>query len=82
MTQKHLLFRRSTLPGEQHNRSGLPSFLLIPGLVIGGAFLACFRVPGVAARTVWAEDGAVFLQEYLEQGPGLLNPYALSLIHI
>ncbi|UPO75581.1 hypothetical protein [Arthrobacter sp. Helios] len=43
------------------------------GLV--GAVLAFARVPAVASRTVWAEDGRVFLQDYLEHGPGLLAPY-------
>ena len=58
------------------NRPHLASSLLMSALAVSGTALAYFRVPNLVARTVWAEDGQVFLREYLEQGPGLLNPYA------
>ena len=58
-----------------HARPRLASLLLSLGITVLGSVLAYLRVPPVSARTVWAEDGRVFLQEYLAQGPGLLNPY-------
>lgn len=49
---------------------------VVPAVVaLAGAVLAFFRVPPVSAGTIWAEDGSVFLEEYLEQGPALLAPY-------
>lgn len=57
------------------HQSRLASFLTFSAITSVGALLAFFRVPPVTARTVWAEDGKVFLQEYLDQGPGLFNPY-------
>lgn len=57
-------------------RPRLASFLLMLGLTLGGATLAYFRIPARAARRVWAEDGPLFLAEYLDQGPGLFTPYA------
>ncbi len=62
--------------GPRSNRPRWASFLLVPSIAFAGATLAYFRIPGVASRTVWAEDGTLFLQEYIEQGPGLFNPYA------
>lgn len=62
-------------PNRLSHRSRLASFLTFSAITAAGALLAFFRVPPVSARTLWAEDGKVFLQEYLDQGPGLLNPY-------
>lgn len=45
-------------------------------LTLVGTVLAYVRIPSQAVKTVWAEDGALFLQVYLEKGPGLLDPYA------
>lgn len=42
---------------------------------LAGALLSLARVPGVAVRTVWAEDGSVFLEDYLKSGLSLLAPY-------
>ncbi|MBD7995406.1 hypothetical protein H9639_08870 [Arthrobacter sp. Sa2CUA1] len=49
--------------------------MMLIAVGLAGTLLAFFRVPAVSSGTVWAEDGRVFLQEYLEQGPGLLAPY-------
>lgn len=48
----------------------------LTAIAAAGTLLAYFRVPGISAGTVWAEDGALFLREYLEKGPALLDPYA------
>lgn len=63
-------------PNRLSHRSRLASFLTFSAITAAGALLAFFRVPHVAARTIWAEDGALFLQEYLAQGAGLMHPYA------
>lgn len=60
----------------QDSRPRLASSLGISAIALAACCLAYFRLPYISARTVWAEDGALFLQEYLEQGPGLLDPYA------
>lgn len=57
-------------------RPRLASFLVMLGLTFGGAALAYFRIPARAVSRVWAEDGPLFLAEYLDQGPGLFTPYA------
>ncbi|WP_146361445.1 hypothetical protein [Arthrobacter yangruifuii] len=61
--------------GRPDKRPRLASFLLFSAIACAGTILAYFRVPPLTARTLWAEDGQVFLHEYLDQGPGLLNPY-------
>ena len=53
-----------------------PPLLCLSVITCAGSLLAYFRIPSVSARTVWAEDGTLFLQEYLDQGPGLFTPYA------
>ena len=62
--------------GWQVSRPRLAGFLLVSGVALAGGVLAYFRIPATSARTVWAEDGELFLSEYLEQGPVLLAPYA------
>ncbi|MDM7989795.1 hypothetical protein [Arthrobacter sp. zg-Y877] len=54
----------------------MASLLPILAVAVLGTVAAFLRVPDVSARTIWAEDGALFLHEYFDQGPGLLHPYA------
>ena len=54
----------------------MASAALLSSVALAGTLLAYFRIPPLSARTVWAEDGALFLQEYLDQGPALLAPYS------
>ena len=61
--------------GRRARRLHVPSAAVPAAIALAGTVLAFFRVPPVSAGTIWAEDGRVFLQEYLEQGPGLLAPY-------
>lgn len=66
---------RRILNNLESKHSRLVPWLLGTAIVITGTLLAYLRTPSASAATVWAEDGRVFLQEYLDQGPGLLAPY-------
>lgn len=60
------------------SRSVPPLLVRMPLAVLGvllAALVAYGRLPAATRRTVWAEDGQVFLSDYLLSGPGLLEPY-------
>lgn len=69
---------RPAVPAPASSRT-LPPLPARTLLVLLGVFLAALlaylRLPATTRRTVWAEDGQVFLHDYLLSGPGLLEPY-------
>ncbi|MDQ0768571.1 hypothetical protein QF031_001320 [Pseudarthrobacter defluvii] len=64
-------------PGTSHRWRGFARWMLNGGIVLLGASVAFARLPWDAQRTIWAEDGGIFLNDALNGTgwAGIFSPY-------